>query len=197
MNEEWPEGRPRKDRTWLYIGLAFVAIWAGYLAFVNPLSHREGAPALTPARDDGTRATDSGWVLQDLDGKPVEFSTFRGRPILLNIWATWCPPCRAEMPTLVRLAANPRLKGVAFLAVTNEPASDKVKQYAQSEMQGLTVLRSVEFPPVFTTEGIPATFLIGPDGKLATSEVGAAHWDDPSVVDYLEKLLKAGAPPRP
>ena len=52
----------------------------------------------------------------------------------------------------------------------------------------MTVLRATELPDVFLTDGIPATFLIAPDGRIAASEVGAARWDDPSVVEFLERL---------
>jgi thiol-disulfide isomerase/thioredoxin len=189
---------PPKDRTWLYVGLAFAGIWAGYLALFNPIGKPpSGAPVLETPPPGQVKMADFGWKLQDLDGKPVSLGDYRGRPILLNIWATWCPPCRAEMPTLVRLAANPRLKGVAFLGVTVENASDKVKQYAQSDMKGLTVLRGDDVPPVFASEAIPSTHVIAPDGKIAGSKVGSADWDDPSVVEFLEKLLKQPGPARP
>jgi thiol-disulfide isomerase/thioredoxin len=191
------DDKPRKDRTWLYVGLAFAGFWACILAFINPLGVPEGGPVLATPSPDLTKSTDTGWVLQDLDGKPVSFDSFRGRPIVLNFWATWCGPCRNEMPTLVRLAADPRLKGVVFLGVTGETASDLVKAYAKSNMQGLTVLHADNVPAKFATPAIPATFLIGADGKIAASETGAARWDDPSVVTFLEKLLKQAGPARP
>ena len=112
---------------------------------------------------------------------------------MLNLWATWCPPCRAEMPSLVALARDPRTKGAAFVCVTNEPASDRVIDFASEHMKGLTVLRASAVPAVFATEGIPATFVIAADGAVVASEVGAARWDDPSVVDFLERLLKKAA----
>jgi thiol-disulfide isomerase/thioredoxin len=191
------DDKPRKDRTWLYVGLAFAGFWACILAFVNPLGVPDGAPVLATPSPDLSKTTDTGWVLQDLDGKPVSFDDFRGRPILLNIWATWCGPCREEMPTLVRLAANPRLKGIVFLGVTGETVSDKVKQYAKTDMQGFTVLHADDLPSKFSSQFIPATFLIGADGKVAASESGAARWDDPRVVAFLEKLLKQAGPARP
>ena len=64
-------------------------------------------------------------------------------------------------------------------------------------MHGLTVLRADRVPDVFTTDGIPATFVIATDGKIVASEAGPAQWDDPTVVDFLEKLLKQSTPPKP
>jgi len=185
---------PRRDRTWLYVGVVFVAFWAFYLAVLNPkiAPDEVGAPRL-----EGTGLTlpaDYGWPLEGLDGKPVSLADFRGRPILLNLWATWCPPCRAEMPSLVRLAANPKLKGVAFVAVTTERMSPAIAQFAGSEMRGLTVLRADRVPEVFATDGIPATFVIAADGKVVASEVGSARWDDPTVVDLLAKLAGEAVP---
>lgn len=175
---------PKKDRTWLYVGVAFAAFWAAYLIFFNPRNavHLEGTGLTLPA--------DYGWKLEDLEGKPVTLGDYRGRVILLNVFATWCGPCLGEMPSLVSLAKNPKLKGVAFLCVTNETSDRSIEKYAHSNMQGLTVLRSEALPAVFTTEGIPATFIIAPDGAVVASVVGAANWNDPAVVDFVEKQLK-------
>jgi hypothetical protein len=97
-----------------------------------------------------------------------------------------------EMPSLVALAANPRLRGVAFVCVTDEGPTPAVRKYAAESMPGLTVLRAEGLPPAFATEGIPATFILDASGKVVAAHVGAAKWDDPGVVAFLENLLKAG-----
>jgi thiol-disulfide isomerase/thioredoxin len=186
---------PKKDRTWLYVGLAFAAFWAAYLMFFAP---KTGPDSLGIPRLEGTGTTlpaDYGWKLQDLDGKPVSFGEFAHRPVVLNLWATWCGPCRGEMPGLVRLAENPRLKGAAFVAVTAEPASDNVRKVARDELKGWTVLRADGMPEVFASDAIPATFVVAPDGKVVASEIGSARWDDSTVVDFLEKLAKQAPAP--
>ena len=185
----------KKDRTWLYVGAAFVAFWGLYLAFFPPKTGPEGLPVPRLHGTGKTLPADYGWTLRDLDGKPVPFSDFARRPVVLNLWATWCGPCREEMPSFVRLAENPRLKDVAFVAVTAEQASGSVKAYARDSMRGLTVLRADSVPEVFATEAIPATFVIAPDGTVVATEVGAARWDDPTAVDFLEKLAKQAHPP--
>ena len=185
----------KKDRTWLYVGLTFMAFWAAYLLFLNPRAGFDGLAAPQLTGSGRPLPADYSWKVEDLNGKPVALGDYRGRPIVLNLWATWCGPCRQEMPSLVSLAAMPSLKGVAFLCVTNEKPSATVKSYAQANMQGLTVLYGNGLPEVFATDGIPATFVIAPDGSVASSEIGAARWDDPTVVEFLEALLKKAAPP--
>ena len=93
----------RPDRTWQYVALAFLVGWLVILQFYNPL--RSGSPRLLGGGSD-LGAADFSWKLQDLEGKPVDFASFKGKPVFLNVWATWCGPCVKEMPSIARLAAT-------------------------------------------------------------------------------------------
>lgn len=177
---------------WSTVGVGLAVLWVAYLALFGPRSGSPGAGGLAPpdlARSRPGGAVDYAWPVRDLDDRPVDFAQFRGRPVLVNVWATWCPPCRAEMPGLAALAADPRLKakGVAVVCVSDEPA-ETLRRFVAGKGWGMTMLRADAFPPTFATDGIPATFLLDPGGKVVASEVGAARWDDPSVVDFLERL---------
>ncbi len=183
---------PAKNETrrWLAIAGALVLTWAGYLAFFGP---RGGSDGLDPPALAGTGSStpaEFAWTLRDLDDAPVDFAKFRGRPIVLNLWATWCPPCRAEMPSIANLAANAKLKakGVAVVCVSTDESADVLRRFVEDKPWEMTILRATSIPPGFLTGGIPATFLIAPDGRVVASQVGAARWDDPSVVEFLEKL---------
>jgi thiol-disulfide isomerase/thioredoxin len=111
--------------------------------------------------------------------------------VFLNLWATWCPPCVAELPSIANLVRNARLKDVAFVCVTDEDA-ETVRQFLDRKQLNIPVLLTDDPPPpVFQTEGIPATFMIDPSGQVVLAEVGSAQWDDPSVVDRLEKLAQS------
>ena len=176
------------------IVLGLAVIWVAYQAFFGPQSG--SINGLTPPSLQGTgmkEPADFNWKLTDLDDKPVDFAEFKGRPILLNLWATWCPPCRAEMPALAALADNPRIKGkgIAVICVSTDESSATLRQFMDKKPWAMTMLRATALPAVFMTEGIPATFLIAPDGKIVVSELGAARWDDPSVVSFLENLATA------
>lgn len=184
----------KPPRTWLIVGLSLAVAWMIYLAFFGPRSGIDGnlpVPALKgpipPAKADYS------WVLHDLKDEPVPFEKYQGRAVFLNLWATWCPPCVAELPSIANLAGNPRLKDVAFLCVSTDESAEVVRSFMKGKNWPMTVLRATDLPQEFMTDGIPATFLIAPDGRVVTAEVGAAQWDDPSVVDFLEALAKPKA----
>ncbi len=102
------------------------------------------------------------------------------------------------MPSIARLADEPRLKGkgIAFVCVSVDDSTESVRQFVQGQPWHMSFFRADRVPPVFTTEGIPATFIIAPDGRIAASEIGAADWDTPEVIALLEKLA-AEAPRSP
>jgi thiol-disulfide isomerase/thioredoxin len=190
MNDSQPL---KSERTWLYVALAFIGFWGVYLAFFLPNPSTEG-PDL--ANSGFGLPVDYSWKLLDLDDNPVEFSRFKGKTVFLNVWATWCGPCVREMPSITALAANPALKDVEFVCVSTDDSGGIVKSFLAGKGWPMTVLRASDLPPSFSTEGIPATFLIGPDGKIASSQVGSANWNEPKVVAFLENLSKktAGMP---
>ena len=185
---------PRDERDdprqiWMAVGIGLALFLGLYLVFA-PTGGSAPEPGLKLDLGKTAQPAEFSWDLEDLDGKPVAFSTFKGKAVFLNVWATWCGPCVREMPSIARLAANPRLKDVAFVCVSTDEANGVVKAYLEGKGFPMTVLRAHDLPPIFTTEGIPATFLIGPDGKVAASQVGASDWDTPEIVAALESLAK-------
>jgi thiol-disulfide isomerase/thioredoxin len=180
--------RSSPDRTWLYVGLAFLGFWVAYLFFFGPRNRDplQGSAVDRPAVFD--------WTLEDLDEQPVQFSRFKGKTVFLNVWATWCGPCVGELPSIARLAADPRLQGknVEFVCVSIDDSVEPIRRFLRDKNWPMTVLRARTLPPVFLTDGIPATFVIAPDGKIISEEVGSAEWDNPKVVTLLEKTARRG-----
>ncbi len=90
-------------RVLLYAAIGFVVVWVAYLTFFlpRPTATLENSGMSEPARYD--------WTVLDLDDRPVEFSRFKGKPVFLNFWATWCGPCIREMPSIDSLRAIPSL----------------------------------------------------------------------------------------
>jgi thiol-disulfide isomerase/thioredoxin len=128
----------------------------------------------------------------------VPFSSFRGKAVFLNFWATWCAPCVEEMPAISRLAQDERLKDVAFVALAHDDDPVRLKRYVDEHRIKVPVYRLQQIPPaVFLppdktdSMAIPVTFLIAPDGRIASIQDGAAQWDDPSVVEFLVRLSES------
>jgi hypothetical protein len=99
------------------------------------------------------------------------------------------------MPSIARLADNPQLKSknVQFVCVSTDESAGVVRRFLEGKNWSMTILRADRLPPVFATDGIPATFLIAADGRIAASQVGSADWSLPHVVEFLEKL-SSGSP---
>jgi thiol-disulfide isomerase/thioredoxin len=182
---------PKPERTWIWVALAFAAFWVVYLGFFGPRNRR----ALEDSGID--RPAEYGWTLHDLKEQPVRFTRFQGKTVFLNIWATWCGPCVAEMPSIARLAANPHLKGkdIEFVCVSVDDSTAAVKSFLSNKDWPMTVLHASSLPSVFSTEGIPATFVISPAGRIVAAEVGSSNWDSPDVVAFLEKTAAGSKSP--
>ena len=126
-------------------------------------------------------------------GKHLTLADFRGRVVLLNIWATWCGPCRSEMASLDRLQALHRNDGLAVLAVSvDDDGSVAVRRFfQQSNIRNLTVYldadRTTEH--AFGASAIPTTLLIDRDGKVLGSLVGAMEWDSPDALALIRHYL--------
>jgi thiol-disulfide isomerase/thioredoxin len=190
-DEPIPEVPSRSKRAWWYVAIGFALFWALYLTFFGPRRRAllENTGMSQPAEFD--------WSAFDLDDRPVSFANFKGKPVFLNIWATWCGPCVQEMPSIARLAENPRLKGknIQFVCISTDESSAAVRRFIDGKNWTMTFLRADRLPSVFYTEGIPATFLIAADGRIAASEVGSADWSEPHVVEFLERLVTVDAAP--
>jgi thiol-disulfide isomerase/thioredoxin len=138
-------------------------------------------------------ASDFALGLETADGIPFDAGSVRGKAVFLNYWATWCGPCRAEMPSIQRLYAKTRDLGVVFLLVSDEKP-EKIKAYLQKNAFTMPIYRSTKSrPAAYQTQGIPATFILASDGRIAFSHVGAARWDDDSALAFLRSLPASSA----
>jgi thiol-disulfide isomerase/thioredoxin len=110
-----------------------------------------------------------------LDKQEVSLSSLRGKPVLLNFWATWCGPCRIEMPFLQEIYEEWAGKGLVMLAVNIQENPTKVKQFVENAGLTFPVLLSPgnDVPLAYNIRGIPATFFIGADGVIRDIKIGA------------------------
>ena len=133
------------------------------------------------------------FFLEDMDGKKRRLSDLRGKVVLVNFWATWCPPCRREMPSIERLSHA--LKGTDFeiLAVNVAENLDTVFSFTG------TLDPVPSFPIVFDTDssvlkawpvmGLPTTFILNKQGRIAYRAVGGREFDDPAILAQIRKLI--------
>ena len=134
---------------------------------------------------------------QDGDGKPYTLSDFRGKVVLLNVWATWCAPCRKEMPALDRL--QQKLGGPAFEVVAlsiNSGGAAIVRQFYDDigiRSLALYVDPSMEASGKLHTIGIPTTLLLDREGRERRRKIGPAEWDSPEIIESLRAKLRGDA----
>jgi thiol-disulfide isomerase/thioredoxin len=129
----------------------------------------------------------------DMDGKPASLSDFKGKSVLVNLWATWCQPCLKEMPQLAGLAAA--LGGKLTVAAISEDrggAKTVAPFLARHDFTGLDFYLDPksEATRAFEVRGLPTSLLIGADGKLLGKVEGAADWAKPEMKAALEPFLK-------
>ncbi|MCK0131495.1 redoxin family protein [Flavobacteriaceae bacterium F08102] len=147
------------------------------------------SPSITRVDERQTLA-DYNWNLVRLDGKKVDFNEYKGKVVLVNFWATWCPSCLAEKPSLVNLY-NQYKEKVDFLFISNE-SNEAIEKYYTKQGYDLPTYKSLSQPPVkIRSNAIPATYIIDKNGQLVVSKVGSADWDTQKVKTLLDDLIKS------
>lgn len=139
------------------------------------------------------------FTLPDLDGKPVSLSSLKGKVVLVNFWATWCPPCKEEIPSMEKLWQRFGKDGLVILAVSVDKISDEeLKKFVQERKMTFTVLRDNSggklgqvAEGLYGTTGVPETFIVDRNGIIQEKVIGAAPWDAPEVIDFFTNLLKS------
>ncbi|WP_374402046.1 TlpA family protein disulfide reductase [Niveibacterium sp.] len=168
----------------LIIGVSAIAGYAGWRA----QSHIDQAtPA--PKVSDGARQQLLALKLPDSDGRPQALQQWQGKVLVINFWATWCPPCRKEMPLLDAAQRKWGGKGVQIVGIGIDEA-DAVRDYAAANKLSFPLLiggaELVDLSVALgnAAQGLPFSIVIGPDGRVAQTKLGAFK------EDALEKLLQ-------
>lgn len=129
-------------------------------------------------------------------GRQVPLSSFRGKLVVLNVWATWCAPCRKELPSLQRLSRTLDERRFAVIGLAMDQDEHAVREYLIDKGvtypnfldRDMSIVKGVLGMSVY-----PDTFFIGPDGLFLGRIIGAARWDDPRVVQALEAAYRGDA----
>ena len=135
----------------------------------------------------GSNAPD--FTVQDSDRK-ITLSELRGKVVVLNFWATWCPPCVEELPSLVNLQQRMRNKGITVLAVSVDQDESLYRRFVQDHNVNLLTVRDANQKSnnLYGTFKFPETYIIDRNGVMRRKFIGPVDWATPEVVDFLSKL---------
>lgn len=183
------------------ISLGALLIAIGLATFVNLSSRqfgaaREGSEA-GPSSPSSTVAAGklaANFKLKDLKGDNVSLASLRGKVVFLNIWATWCAPCREEMPSIESLYnAFKADKDFVVLAVSQDTDGAAVGPFVQQNHFQFRVLLDPrnEVGESYDVNGIPETFIIGRDGRIVAHHVGPYDWSKADIREALGELIKS------
>lgn len=155
------------------------------MAAPPPLGH-----LMTPVEPATSAANFS---LPDIDGDPHALQDYRGKVIMLNFWASWCPPCRREMPSMERLYQKFSEQGLVVIAVNQWEDPDLVFEFtgrlSLEPTFPILLDRESKVSEQYGVKGLPTTFLIDRDGKLRYRAMGGRDFDHPEVESLIESLL--------
>lgn len=129
------------------------------------------------------------FTVQDSDRK-VALAQFRGQVVVLNFWATWCPPCVEEMPSLISMAGREKANGVVVLAISIDVDDNAYHRFLKQYNVNFLTVRDPEqkISGVYGTAGWPETYIIDRQGIVRRKVVGPINWSSPEILDFINKL---------
>ena len=140
---------------------------------------------------DGLGSVEEPLALQHLDGTPLDTTWLEGKPIFLHIWASWCPPCIAELPDIQQLVQSVSPEEVAFLLVSVDKDVDHVRQFLVEQEYSLPIYRlTEEFPRGIEYNVIPTTYVIAPSGQILYKHEGLTQYNHEDFKDFLQGDLE-------
>ena len=147
----------------------------------------QAAETLTPV---GGKVPAPDFALQDTTGKLHRLSDYRGKPVIVNFWTTWCPPCREELPSMNRAWLQLEQEGIAMLAINMGEDEDTIFVFSADYPTDFPILmdQAGEVIEQWPVKGLPTTYVIAPDGTIAYRAIGSRAWDDKGLLDKVRAL---------
>lgn len=127
------------------------------------------------------------FTAQGEDGKTYRLSDYRGKYVVLNFWATWCPPCREEIPSMERMWQKVKDRNVQLLAVNVGEDADTIFKFLGSYPMSFPSLLDPEGEIIdsYPVVGLPTTYIINPQGMVTHRAVGSREWDDEAIIQQI------------
>lgn len=172
----------KKRKKYLHITLIFIIFFFIAYIFLQP-TIKKGEPA-------------PDFRLPDLNGESVTLSQFKGKVVFLNFWATWCPPCIEELPSIQRLSES--MQGTDFVVLTvniDQAPESQIREFTKSKNLSFMVLldpKSEVSAGKYGITGVPETFLIDRNGIVLERYIGPRNWTESAFIDFLNKILNSG-----
>jgi thiol-disulfide isomerase/thioredoxin len=190
MSRAW--GTMMRDLFGARVLLAAVSLGWGLV-----LAPGEGAWASDPlfqamgVRHPGKEARAPDFKLPTPEGATLALEQFRGKVVFLNFWATWCPPCRVEMPAMERLHKEFKDQGLAMLAVDVKESSNEVARFMKQFRLSFPAVLDADGDVTirYRVSGLPTTYLIDRSGRVVGAAVGPRNWASPEAMALIRSLL--------
>jgi peroxiredoxin len=133
------------------------------------------------------------FALKTVEGRPIDSQSLRGKVVLLNFWATWCGPCKDEMPALQRLKQTFGRENFELLAVTTDQQPENIRKFVGALNLDFPILMddSKDVSAAFGVRGLPTTIVISKNGLLLGQAVGPREWDAPESVALIHALVES------
>ncbi len=197
------ETHTRRSPVALMIGIGLLVLGGGIFWSLSDQIGPSDTPTATSTEASDTQYGLEGqmapaFTLKNLQGESVSLSDYKGKVVFLNFWATWCEPCKEEMPAMQRLRQKLDGKPFEILAVS----LDKDPTQAVPAFVNKTGL-NLNFPVLqdsnqelaknsYRTTGVPESFLIDANGKVVKHVIGSFEWDSPQITQFFEELIASG-----
>ena len=172
------------NKQWAVVG-GIVVVLAAALVLILKLS-----PQIFPVEVGSSAPAFSATDLKT--GQNAALADYRGQVVLLNVWATWCEPCKIEMPSMEQMEKELGPKGLKIVAVSiDEGGPEAVRQFARDYGLTFRILQdpSGKIQRIYQTTGVPESFVINRQGKIVKKVIGAADWDATVNKDLVRRLL--------
>ena len=171
-----------------------LCVFVAAVMLLVPLTVLAGSPRpdAPPAPSVNVGGVAPDFTLKTYRGDTITLSKLRGKVVLINFWATWCPPCRAEMPSMETLYQTLKDKGLVMLAVNvEEDAQEVLKDFLAKNPHSFTIPLDTQMrvQEMYNVYRFPETFIVDKNGVIVDHIIGARDWASPETIDYLTKLL--------
>jgi thiol-disulfide isomerase/thioredoxin len=173
----------------IFLVLRYSGALTGVAGFANTALMKSGMMDIDADATKYEDTFDYNFTIRDQEGKVVDVNQFKGKVIFLNLWATWCGPCVAEMPSIQSLYEKMDKEKIVFIVMDWFEEPGKVSKFIKRKEFTFPVYHvNGDVPAQLNVPSIPTTFIISPQGKIVTKKSGSANYDTEKFKKFLEDL---------